>query len=123
MKVSAVFFLPIFAGLAAAAALPAEDLLIPMLGGIIGGGSTSGNTAAAAAASVDVRPCSTGLYGVPACCEINVAGIASLPCSDSPGNPTTSSAYRAGCASVGREAVCCVLRLDNIAGVLCNKMQ
>ncbi|KAK4159935.1 hypothetical protein QBC43DRAFT_220922, partial [Cladorrhinum sp. PSN259] len=57
-------------------------------------------------------PCGTsGLYGTPTCCEVDVLGVADLVCSSAPGNPSTAAGYRAGCAAVSRQPKCCVLKL------------
>ncbi|KAK4222574.1 hypothetical protein QBC38DRAFT_489515 [Podospora fimiseda] len=113
MKFFAVF-LPIFAGLAAAAALPAEDLVIPIFG-IVGGGTTGSSSAAAA-----LPPCSTG--GKPMCCSVDVLDLAELICDAAPGNPETAAGYRAACASISRKPKCCTLKVGSLLGAVCSDL-
>ncbi|KAH7063620.1 hypothetical protein B0J12DRAFT_735503 [Macrophomina phaseolina] len=54
----------------------------------------------------------------PQCCQLDVAGLASLTCS-SPGDVADIPALRNACAASGTTALCCTLVLGSDA-LLCN---
>ncbi|KAL6812920.1 hydrophobin [Trichoderma sp. SZMC 28013] len=62
--------------------------------------------------------CPKGLYSVPQCCDADVVGVADLDCVSPPSAPSKCKSFQGACASIGRQAKCCVLPVAGVA-LLC----
>ncbi|KAF7366979.1 Hydrophobin [Mycena sanguinolenta] len=54
--------------------------------------------------------CPGDILAIPKCCSTVLVGLVGISCIDpSPNPPTSSTSFKAGCASSGREAACCAV--------------
>ncbi|EOA90258.1 uncharacterized protein SETTUDRAFT_60640, partial [Exserohilum turcica Et28A] len=57
----------------------------------------------------DSTVCPSGLYSTPQCCATDILGVAALNCYAPYTAPTDVNDFKAGCATSGQQAKCCVL--------------
>lgn len=82
-----------------------------------GGDNPSGNNPGP---DNDYYACPRGLFSQAQCCDVDVLGLLGLDCETPNQLPTSADSFRGNCATIGKQARCCVLP---VAGqdVLCTK--
>ncbi|KAH8169255.1 fungal hydrophobin domain-containing protein [Sarocladium implicatum] len=87
-------------------------------GGGDGGGCEPGGGGDGGGDGGDYEPCTSTLYSNPQCCATDVLGVIGLNCANPSEAPASKDAFVADCATVGQQALCCVLPVAN-QDVLC----